>query len=69
MTSVAWHETVNDLNARMLSAFSLPPFMLVPAPLMCPVCGTTRNACLRQFGRDQYHEEQIHTALGRTVMP
>ena len=65
MTSAAWHETVNDLNARILSAFSLPPFTLVPAPLMCPVCGTTRFICLLRFSRDQYHENQIRAALRR----
>jgi hypothetical protein len=56
-------EVIESLNARMLSALLMPPFTLGPAPRMCPVCGTTRDACLRFYGRDWQHEEAIRAAL------
>jgi hypothetical protein len=54
---------IKSLNAQMLSLLLFPPFQLGPAPLTCPVCGTTRDACLRFYGRDRQHEEAIRAVL------
>ena len=58
-------DVIEWLNERMLASLLLPPFTLAPEPLMCPVCGTTRDACLRRYGRDRVHEEQIRAELAR----
>ena len=56
-------DAISYMDARMLAALAFPAMTLAPPPLMCPVCGTTRDACLRLFGRDRYHDEQIRAAL------
>lgn len=54
---------ISYLNARMLASVLGQMMTLAPPPLMCPACGTTRDACLRRFGRDRCHDEQIRAAL------
>lgn len=54
---------IRYLNAQMLATFHLPPPAVGPEPLMCPICGTTRYACLLRFGRDPEHERQILARL------
>jgi len=61
--ATSFDEVIESLNARMLAAIIMPPFTLGPAPLMCPVCGTTRDACVRFYGRDRQHEAAIRAAL------
>jgi hypothetical protein len=54
---------IADLNRQMLAAVALPPPALGPEPLRCPVCGTTRLACVQFWGRDEQHERDILAAL------
>lgn len=56
-------EVIAYLNAQMLASLALPPPSSGPEPLMCPACGTTRDACLRRFGRDPVHDAQVLAVL------
>lgn len=54
---------IADLSRRMLASLLILPMQMAPAPLMCPVCGTTRDACLRFYGHDRQHDEDIRRCL------
>ena len=54
---------IADLSRRMLASLLMLPMQMAPAPLMCPVCGTTRDACLRFYGHDRQHDEDIRRCL------
>lgn len=58
-----WEDVIRYLNARILASLALPPPSLGPEPLTCPVCGTTRLACVQFYGRDPVHEEQVRARL------